>query len=104
MNEGDLLAPSGFPAQPKPPLVMTKNFKCVLAPHHNIPQPILSILVGRIPKVSTVIQDVSEQSTADESKLDDDNKDDQGRVKPHLLLLLFPFYISLLSVVHSTLT
>ncbi|KAI7886753.1 hypothetical protein K492DRAFT_189853 [Lichtheimia hyalospora FSU 10163] len=58
---------------------MTKNFKCVLAPHHNIPQPILSILVGRIPKVSTVIQDVSEQPTGDESKLDDDNKDDQGR-------------------------
>lgn len=66
---------------------MTKKFKCVLAPHHNIPQPILSILVGRIPKVSTVIQDVSEQTTGDESKLDDDNKDDQGRVKPLLLVL-----------------
>lgn len=39
-------------------------FKSVLTPHHSIPPPILAILVGRLPQVSTTIQDVAEEAAA----------------------------------------
>ncbi|KAI9277015.1 Rab3 GTPase-activating protein regulatory subunit N-terminus-domain-containing protein [Phascolomyces articulosus] len=54
------------------------SYKCILAPHYRIPPPILSILVGRLPQVSTIIEDVTEEAAAAESIKLDESADDQG--------------------------
>lgn len=56
------------------------SFKCVLAPHYCIPTPILSILVGRLPRVATTIEDVGAEAAAAEleSMKLEGAKDEQG--------------------------
>ena len=54
------------------------SFKCVLAPNYRIPPPILSILVGRLPQVSTIIEDVTEEATIAGTIKLDETTDDQG--------------------------
>ncbi|KAI9360957.1 Rab3 GTPase-activating protein regulatory subunit N-terminus-domain-containing protein [Pilaira anomala] len=40
----------------------TKKIKCVLEPHYRIPPPILMILMGNLPQVSSSIEDVTDES------------------------------------------
>ncbi|KAI7849297.1 Rab3 GTPase-activating protein regulatory subunit N-terminus-domain-containing protein [Circinella umbellata] len=54
------------------------SFKCILTPHYRIPPPILSILVGRLPQVSTIIEDVTEEATTAETIKLDETADDQA--------------------------
>lgn len=63
------------------------SYKCVLTPHHRIPKPILSILVGRLPQVSTTIEDVTDDAVAASDmspsfhKHGKDDKDDRGNTR-----------------------
>ena len=65
------------------------SFKCILTPHYRIPPPILSILVGRLPQVSTIIEDVTEEATTAETIKLDETADDQGAIINSILHALF---------------
>lgn len=58
-------------------------FKCTLQPTCAIPTPVLSILFGRIPQVSTVVKDISEDPLQEHKIRDDDEskpmREDEGR-------------------------
>jgi hypothetical protein len=43
----------------------TKKIKCVLEAHYRIPSPILMILMGNLPQVSSSIEDVTDESLED---------------------------------------
>lgn len=40
-----------------------KRIKCILDAHYRIPPPILMILMGNVPQVSSSIEDVTDEST-----------------------------------------
>jgi anaerobic C4-dicarboxylate transporter len=52
------------------------QLKCTLQPTCAIPTPILSILFGRIPQVSTVVKDISEDPSQESKIADDDDEDE----------------------------
>lgn len=43
----------------------TKKLKCLLEEHYKIPIPILSILMGNLPQVSSTIKDVTDETLED---------------------------------------
>lgn len=69
------------------------TLKCTLQPTCAIPTPVLSILFGRIPQVSTVVKDISEDPSQEAKIRDDDeskpSKDDEGRARTDLYLPTF---------------
>lgn len=63
-------------------VLFVMQLKCTLQPTCAIPTPVLSILFGRIPQVSTVVKDIS-ADPLQESKIRDEDelkaaKDDEG--------------------------
>lgn len=46
----------------------TKKIKCVLEAHYRIPPPVLMILMGNLPQVSSSIEDITDESL-DESQI-----------------------------------
>jgi hypothetical protein len=53
-------------------IMSTDKLKCVLESHYKIPLPILQILMGNLPQVSSSIEDVTEEETQK-------TKDDVGK-------------------------
>lgn len=47
------------------PSSTAKKIKCVLEAHYRIPSPILMILMGNLPQVSSSIEDVTDESLED---------------------------------------